>query len=104
MKLDDKYVEQSKALAGEPRILILQWLKEPRVNFTHQITGDPASIGVCVTLITEKLGMSQPTVSRHLDLLRQAGFLRAKKIGKWSFYSRDEAAIDKYKAWLTQQV
>ncbi|GFM69822.1 ArsR/SmtB family transcription factor [Pseudomonas capsici] len=104
MRSQDKFIDQSKALAGEPRILILQWLKHPREHFSHQITGDPALIGVCVTLITEKLGMSQPTVSRHLDLLRQAGFLRAKKIGKWAFYSRDETAIDEYKAWLVEQV
>ncbi|WP_420234409.1 ArsR/SmtB family transcription factor [Pseudomonas sp. ABY48] len=104
MKPHGKYIEQSKAFAGEPRILILQWLKEPRAHFSHQVMGDPALIGVCVTLITEKLGMSQPTVSRHLDLLKQAGFLRVNKIGKWAFYSRDETAINEYKAWLTQQV
>lgn len=101
---EDKFVVQSKVLAGESRILILQWLKDPRAHFSHQVTGDPVIIGVCVTLITEKLGMSQPTVSRHLDLLRQAGFLRVNKIGKWAFYSRNEIVLDEYKTWLVGQV
>lgn len=104
INLHEKYVEQSKAFAGEPRILILKWLKEPHAHFSHQVTGDPALIGVCVSLITEKLGMSQPTASRHLDLLKKAGFLSVKKIGKWAFYSRNETVIDEYKAWLVQEV
>lgn len=104
MSHDPIRVEQSKALAGEPRLLILQWLKEPDTHFCHQTTGDPEALGVCVSLIAEKLQMSQPTVSRHLELLKRAGFLRARKIGKWSFYSRDEAALNGYKSWLDTQI
>jgi ArsR family transcriptional regulator len=39
-------------------------------------------------------------VSQHLDLLRRAGFVRADKVGRWSYYRRDEAAIAEYKDWL----
>ncbi len=70
------------------------------MNFAEQVTGDPAEIGVCVTLITGKLGMSQPTVSRHLELLRRAGFLTVQRIGKWSFYKRDEETLSDYRSWL----
>ncbi|WP_218128237.1 ArsR/SmtB family transcription factor [Rhodospira trueperi] len=93
-------VEQAKALASDVRLLILGWLKDPAAHFSHQVTGDPAEIGVCVTLLTAKLGMSQPTVSRHLEILRRAGFLRVRKIGRWSFFARDEAALSDYKDWL----
>lgn len=93
-------IEQSKALASEARQAILRWLAEPEVHFAHQVTGPPQEIGVCVTLLTEKLGMAQPTVSRHLELLRRAGFVRADKVGRWSFYRRDEAAIASFKEWL----
>jgi len=44
--------------------------------------------------------MAQPTVSKHLDLLRRAGFVRAEKVGRWSYYRRDEAEIAEYKGWL----
>lgn len=92
--------EQSKALASEARQAVLAWLKTPNRYFAHQVTGDPEEIGVCVTLLTDKLEMAQPTVSRHLELLRRAGFLSVQKIGRWSFFARDEAAIADYKRWL----
>ena len=93
-------LEQSKALASETRMSILEWLSQPDRHFAHQVTGKPSEIGVCVTLITEKLDMAQPTVSRHLDLLRRAGFLSVTKIGRWAFFQRDEAAIADYKGWI----
>lgn len=96
--------EQAKALASGSRMAILQWLKEPRHHFSHQETGDPAEIGVCVTLIAEKLDMSQPTVSRHLELLRRAGFLEVQKLGRWSFFSRNEAALADYRNWLNDNL
>lgn len=97
-------LEQSKALASEARLSILKWLSEPDRYFSHQITGKPSEIGVCVTLITEKLEMAQPTVSRHLELLRRAGFVNVKKIGRWSFFKRDEAAILEFKGWINDNL
>lgn len=97
-------LEQSKALASEARLSILTWLSEPDRHFLHQVTGTPSEIGVCVTLITEKLDMAQPTVSRHLELLRRAGFLSVTKIGRWSFYQRNEAAISEFKEWVNEHL
>lgn len=93
-------IEQAKALASEARMNLLDWLREPERQFSHQVTGPPEEIGVCVTLLAEKLGMSQPTTSRHLDLLRRAGFISANRIGKWSFYSRNEDRISEYGRWI----
>jgi len=97
-------LEQSKALASDARLSILNWLASPNEYFAHQQTGDPEKIGVCVTLLTEKLQMSQPTVSRHLELLKRAGFLTARKIGRWSFFSRNNAGIADYKRWLNDSL
>ena len=97
-------IEQAKALASETRMTILEWLKRPRRHFRHQVTGDPTKIGVCVTLIAAKLEMSQPTVSRHLELLRRAGFLQVTRIGRWSFFSRDEAGLKGYGRWLNDNL
>lgn len=93
-------IDQAKALASEARAQILEWLKEPRRHFGHQVTDDPNEIGVCVTLLAEKLKMSQPTVSRHLDLLRRADFVTVRRIGKWSFFARDEAGLSDYRRWI----
>ena len=93
-------VEQSKALASEARLKVLGWLKEPARHFRHQQSGAPAEIGVCVTLIAAKLGISQPTASRHLELLRRAGFVGVSRIGRWSYFARDDAGLDDYRRWL----
>ena len=100
----DNKIEQSKALASEARISILRWLASPDQHFSHQVTGAPSEIGVCVSLLTEKLGMSQPTVSRHLELLKQANFLTVQKIGQWSFFKRNEKGLSEYKRWLDDNI
>lgn len=97
-------LEQSKALANESRLAILDWLRSPWDHFSHQVTGDPREIGVCVTLLTEKLCMAQPTVSRHLELLRRSEFVTVERIGRWAFYKRNEPTIVAYKEWLNESV
>lgn len=82
-----------KALANEKRLQILDWLKDPTAHFRPQVDGDLVKDGVCGLLITEKLGVSQPTASEHLRILIDAGFLTGKKIKQWIFYRRDEKEI-----------
>jgi ArsR family transcriptional regulator len=59
--------------------------------------GDPARIAivnrlggrgeVCVCELTEPLGLSQPTVSHHLKVLREAGLVEvASRRGTWVYY------------------
>jgi DNA-binding transcriptional ArsR family regulator len=93
-----------RALASERRLLILEWLKDPRAHFRPQVDGDLVKDGVCGVLIAEKLGVSQPTVSEHLKVLSQAGLLRAKRIKQWTFYRRDEARIREIKKAILAKV
>lgn len=93
-------LEQSKALACNARLAILGWLVDPDKHFADQVTGKPSEIGVCVTLFTKKLVIAQPTVSRHLEILRRAEFVSVNKIGRWSYFKRNESAIADYKRWL----
>jgi ArsR family transcriptional regulator len=93
-----------RALASERRLLILEWLKDPRAHFRRQVDGDLVKDGVCGVLIAEKLGVSQPTVSEHLKVLSQAGLLRAKRIRQWTFYRRDEARIREIKRAILAKV
>ena len=86
-----------KALASEPRRRILLWLKDPTAHFPPQRDGDLVKDGVCGLLIAQKLRVSQPTASDHLNLLVQAGLLRPKRIKQWTFYRRDERAIQAVK-------
>jgi ArsR family transcriptional regulator len=56
--------------------------------------------GVCGLLIAEKLGVSQPTASKHLRILTQAGLVRTNRIKQWTFYKRDEKRIAEVKRAL----
>jgi DNA-binding transcriptional ArsR family regulator len=91
-------IEQTmRALANGRRLLILEWLKDPKAHFPRQVDGDLVKDGVCGLLIAKKLGVSQPTVSEHLKILAQARLVRAKRIKQWMFYRRDEANIRELK-------
>lgn len=96
--------EAARALANERRLLILEWLKDPRAHFPPQRDGDLVEDGVCGILIAEKLGLSQPTVSEHLKVLSQAGLLTARRIKQWTFYRRDEAKIAALKQAILETV
>jgi len=41
---------------------------------------------VCVCDIENSFGMIQSRVSRHLKILKDAGFLEVERIGKWAYY------------------
>lgn len=46
-----------------------------------------------VTEIVEKLDVSQPTVSHHLAILREAGLVNVREEGKQTFYSLNQENI-----------
>jgi len=86
-----------RALASQPRLKVLDWLKDPTAHFPPQVDGDLVKDGVCAVLIARKLAISQPTASVHLKILTDAGLLRGKRIKRWTFYKRNEPAIREIK-------
>lgn len=92
--------ELFKALASERRLQILDWLKDPAASFPPQEHGDPDEHGACNLFIVEKLGVSQPAGSRHLKVLVDAGLVIPTRIKGWTYYRRDEAALDRAAALL----
>jgi len=82
-----------RALAHEKRLQILSWLKDPVTHFPPQVDGDLVRDGVCVLRIAEKLGVKQPTATQHLRILADAGLVIATRIGKWTFFKRNEPMI-----------
>ena len=47
---------------------------------------------LCVCQIVYVLGMSQPKISRHLAILRDAGMVSDRKDGRWVHYSLTKPA------------
>ena len=89
-----------KALANERRLMILEWLKNPRAHFPPQVDGDLVKDGVCALLLAEKLAITPATLSEHMRVLVQAGLVVPKRIRQWTFYRRDEKRIRAIKADL----
>lgn len=90
-----------KAVASPVRLEVLALLKDPVGNFPPQIDGDLVRDGVCADFIRDKLGIAAATASRHLTLLTDARLLVATRKKNWTFYRRDESAIERFVVSLT---
>ncbi|MBG6213920.1 MAG: metalloregulator ArsR/SmtB family transcription factor [Cryobacterium sp.] len=71
-----------KALADPARLRIIS------------IVAAHADQEACVCDLTGQLTLSQPTISHHLKVLVEAGFLARAKRGTWSYYSLVPGSID----------
>ena len=96
--------EVFRALASPKRLQILEWLRDPVANFPPQRDGDLVDDGVCVIFIADKLGVAQPTATAHLQALARARLVTSKRVGQWTFYKRDEAAIRAFKRQLRDEL
>jgi ArsR family transcriptional regulator, arsenate/arsenite/antimonite-responsive transcriptional repressor len=47
----------------------------------------------CVGDIVAKIGVTQPTVSHHLSILREAGLVKTRRDGKLVFYTLNQDII-----------
>jgi ArsR family transcriptional regulator len=62
-----------------------------------EILGLIAERPLCVNAITGFLRISQPAVSQHLAVLRQAGLVRGHKSGYMVHYSLDRARLQEFR-------
>jgi DNA-binding transcriptional ArsR family regulator len=63
--------------------------------------GEHAS-GAIVEVIQAEFGISQPAVSQHLKVLREAGFARVRVDGPRRLYAIDPAPLREADTWLAQ--
>lgn len=101
MAVDDLSILPAlRALSNEHRLTIMGWITDPRAHFPEQRDGDLVEDGVCVGFITDKIGLSQPTVTSHMQVLAAAGLVTSRKIKNWVFYKPDRARLAKTLASL----
>ncbi len=55
-----------------------------------------------VRALTARAGVSQPAVSKHLGLLRQAGLVLDRQDGRQAFYSARRGALAPLIEWTSQ--
>jgi DNA-binding transcriptional ArsR family regulator len=56
--------------------------------------------GVSVTQMVQRLGVSQPTVSKHLKVLRDAGMVAVREDGQHRYYRLVAGSLDEIEDWL----
>jgi len=84
-----KYEATMKAAADPTRVRILKMLEGGEL---------------CVCQIIAVLALSPSTVSKHLFLLKSAGFVNDRKEKKWVHYSLDRENDDAYVAGILREL
>ena len=56
---------------------------------------------VCVCELVPLFDVSQPTVSHHLKVLRDAGIVGSERVGLWAYYFVIPDALKELSAWLS---
>lgn len=93
-----------RALANPNRLTILRWISDPTSHFPAQKDGDLVEDGVCVNFITQKIGLSQPTVTAHMQVLGDAGLVTSKKIKNWVFYKPNKTQLEQSLRGLIDEI
>lgn len=70
----EQFMNITKAMADSSRIRIISSLTEGEL---------------CVCQISDMLNLASSTVSKHLSILRHAGFVKQRKDGRWIYYKID---------------
>lgn len=100
-----KLLEIIKSLSNETRLNILEWLKDPFNHFPEEELSEyTPELGVCVSDIAKKAGMSIPTVSDYLKTMSTADILIATRRGQWTYYKRNEKSIQDLSEYIKNRL
>ncbi|HEV7605206.1 MAG TPA: metalloregulator ArsR/SmtB family transcription factor [Candidatus Limnocylindrales bacterium] len=81
---------------SDPDVLLLQAAADPtRLTILRQLADDD---GVCACDFTACCEVAQPTVSHHLKVLREAGWVRTQRRGSNIYYFLEPAAAERFRA------
>ena len=117
MAVDLELAPKHKRLAGQP---CCQPVAYPDVQPEHaermarvaKALGDPIRLQlvdvlrkhagkVCVCELVPLFDLSQPTVSHHLKVLREAGLVDSERRGLWAYYYVIPDALEELATWLS---
>ncbi len=97
------------ALTGEPigaavataHARVFKALGDPARLRLLSLIGAREGGEVCVCDLTAAFDLSQPTISHHLKVLREAGLIDSERRGTWVYYRLIPAALDQAAAVLS---
>jgi len=81
----ESFILQSKAISDPTRMRMLKLLEGGEL---------------CVCEIMEVLDLVQSTASKHLNILKMAGFVESRKNGTWTYYRLAEKSREHNKDFL----
>ena len=78
-------------MAQDVRIDVLKALADPvRLDICRALAAEE----LCVCHLTEDLGISQPLLSHHMKVLREAGLVETRRHSYWSYYKLRAGALE----------
>jgi ArsR family transcriptional regulator, arsenate/arsenite/antimonite-responsive transcriptional repressor len=117
MTIDLELAPKEKRAAGEPRCEPIAYpdvgtRAAERMARVAKALGDPIRLQlvdvlrknagrVCVCELVPLFDLSQPSVSHHLKVLRQAGIVGSERQGLWAYYYVNPDALEELSEWLT---
>jgi ArsR family transcriptional regulator, arsenate/arsenite/antimonite-responsive transcriptional repressor len=117
MTVDLELSPKQKRAAGEPCCVPVVYpdverAQAERMARIAKALGDPIRLQlvdvlrkhagkVCVCELVPLFDLSQPTVSHHLKVLRDAGLVDSERRGLWAYYYVIPDALEELSAWLT---
>ena len=117
MAVDLKLAPKQKRPAGEPccePVVYpdIQRSAAERMAAIAKALGDPIRMQlvdvlrkhagkVCVCELVPLFDLSQPTVSHHLKVLREAGIVGSERQGLWAYYYVNPESLGELSAWLS---
>jgi ArsR family transcriptional regulator len=117
MSVDLEMAPKTKRGAGDPCCEPIVYpeverLEAERIAAIAKALGDPVRLQlvdvlrkhagkVCVCELVPLFDLSQPTVSHHLKVLRDAGVVGSERQGLWAYYYVVPDALGELSAWLS---
>src|SRR6059058_889772 len=117
MSVDLELAPKHKRPAGEPccepvAYPDIERAKAERLATVAKALGDPVRMQlvdvlkrhageVCVCELVPLFDLSQPTVSHHLKVLRDAGLVGSERRGLWAYYYVEPDAMKELSGWLS---
>jgi ArsR family transcriptional regulator len=84
----ERMAQRAKAIADPVRLQLVDVLRKHAGK-------------VCVCELVPLFDLSQPTISHHLKVLREAGVIASERQGLWAYYYVLPGALDELASWLT---
>ena len=116
MTVDLELTPKQKAPAGQPCCVPVVYpdverQQAERMASIAKALGDPVRLQlvdvlrkhagkVCVCELVPLFDLSQPTVSHHLKVLREAGVVGSERRGLWAYYYVKPDAVKELSTWL----